>query len=82
MLPPQAITEFRALWKKHYAEDLPQEQATQRAQQVFTLIRLLTQPTPRAAPVRKLAEDQHPRKTALPKTVQAPMVSSTPITTI
>ncbi len=40
-LPPQAIAEFQALWKKHVAADLPPEQASSRANEVFAVLRLV-----------------------------------------
>lgn len=44
-LPPQAITEFQALWKKHYGTELPAEEAAVRANEVFAVLRLvLTKP--------------------------------------
>lgn len=44
-LPPQAIAEFRELWKKHVGTDLPHEQASTRANEVFAVLRLaLEQP--------------------------------------
>jgi hypothetical protein len=44
-LPPQAITEFQELWKKHYGVELPLEQAQVRAYQVFAVLRLLMENT-------------------------------------
>ena len=43
LLPPQAIDEFQALWKKHYGVEVSREEATMRAHQVFTLVRMLVQ---------------------------------------
>ena len=40
-LLPQAITEFQALWKKHVGTDLPTEQASSRANEVFAVLRLV-----------------------------------------
>ena len=42
-LPPQAIDEFQALWKKYYGVELPREQAVTRAHQMFNFVRLLAQ---------------------------------------
>ena len=41
MLPEKAIDEFQALWREHYGEELPREEAVGRAHQVFTLIAML-----------------------------------------
>lgn len=40
-LPAQAVDEFQALWKKHCGAELPREQATVRANEVFAVLRLL-----------------------------------------
>ena len=51
LLPPQAIDDFQALWKKHYGIDLSREEAVARAHQVFSLVGLLTEtPPPRRQP--------------------------------
>ena len=42
-LPPKAIDEFQALWKEHYGTELSREDATMRAHQVFTLVRMLVE---------------------------------------
>lgn len=43
-LPPHAITEFQALWLQEYSHQLSTEEATLRAQQVFNLVKMLTEP--------------------------------------
>lgn len=43
LLPPQAIDEFQALWKKRYGVELPREQAIVRAHQVYTLVRMVVE---------------------------------------
>ncbi len=40
-LPPHAIDEFRALWKKHYGIELSREEAVLRAHQLFMLVHQL-----------------------------------------
>jgi hypothetical protein len=46
-LPPQAVAEFQALWKKHCGTSLPHEEAVLRANEVFAVLRLvLEQPCP------------------------------------
>lgn len=44
-LPHHAIDEFQVLWKKHYGAELPADQAAARAHQVFTVLRLLIEPS-------------------------------------
>lgn len=51
LLPPHAIDEFQALWKEHYGQELPREDAAQRAHQLFTLVRLLVQNPPSPKPL-------------------------------
>jgi hypothetical protein len=46
LLSPHAIDEFQELWKKHYGIELSREEATARAHQLFTLVRLLNDPAP------------------------------------
>lgn len=43
LLPLQAIDEFQVLWKQRYGVELSRDEATLRAHQVFTLVRMLTQ---------------------------------------
>lgn len=40
-LHERAIDEFQNLWREHYGEDLPREEAVGRAHQVFTHIAML-----------------------------------------
>ncbi len=40
-LPPQAVAEFQALWKKHCDAELPPDQAALRANEVFAVLRLV-----------------------------------------
>ncbi len=42
-LPPQAIDEFQALWKKHYGENLPREAAAVCAHRLLALLQILTE---------------------------------------
>jgi hypothetical protein len=42
-LPPHAIEEFQILWMKHYGVELSREEASARAHQVVTLVRLIAQ---------------------------------------
>jgi len=49
LLPPHAIDEFQALWKNHYGTELSREEATQRAHQVFTMVRMIVQTPPSCA---------------------------------
>lgn len=47
MLPPEAIDEFQALWKKRYGCELPRDQAIISAHRLFTLVKsLLDGPAP------------------------------------
>lgn len=46
LLPPHAIDEFQALWRQHYGTELSREDASQRAHQLFTLVRLVVQTPP------------------------------------
>lgn len=39
-LPPEAITEFKALWKKEFGEEISDEKATSEARDLLTLTRL------------------------------------------
>lgn len=51
-LPPQAIDEFQVLWKRRYGVQLPRDEATVRAHQVFALIHLVARgyaPSPSTA---------------------------------
>lgn len=45
-LTNEAIEEFMILWKDHYNEELPREEAVHRAHQLFSLIRMLCKPSP------------------------------------
>ena len=46
-LPPQAIAEFKALYRKHVGRDLPPDIAETRANEVFAVLRLaVKQPLP------------------------------------
>lgn len=46
LLPPKAIDEFQALWKKHYGAELPRDQAVIRAEQIMTFVKLLVEGPP------------------------------------
>ena len=39
-LPPEAIAEFKALWKKEFGEDISDEKAQSEARDLLTLTRL------------------------------------------
>ncbi len=39
-IPPKAIAEFKALWKKEFGEELSDEKATSEARDLLTLTRL------------------------------------------
>ena len=45
-LPPQAISEFQMLWKKHCDEELSFEEAATKAQDVFCVLRLALNKSP------------------------------------
>jgi hypothetical protein len=50
-LPPQAIQEFQALWKKYCGEELTLEEANTKAHDVFLVLKLaLTKPSKPAKP--------------------------------
>jgi hypothetical protein len=49
-LPPQADNEFQSLWKQHFNEELPREEAAARAHQTFVVLRMLIEPPPENAP--------------------------------
>jgi hypothetical protein len=46
-LPPKAVDEFQALWKKTYGTALPRDLAIVRAHQLIALLQLLTDDTAR-----------------------------------
>jgi hypothetical protein len=58
-LPPQAIDEFQALWKKHYGTDLNRAEATTRAHQFLVLLQIITEPRSKDTP----SEATPPRST-------------------
>jgi len=41
VLPPQAIVEFKEIFKRKYGVDLPDEEATQKAIHIFNFVRAL-----------------------------------------
>jgi hypothetical protein len=49
-LPPKAIDEFQVLWKKHFGQELPREEAILRAHQTLIMLRLLSEPLPERGP--------------------------------
>jgi len=39
-IPPEAIVEFKAIWKKQFGEDISDEKANSEARDLLTLTRL------------------------------------------
>lgn len=44
-LPPEAIKDFQAIWKKQYGDDLPDGEAVARAHEFLWLIRFVLRRT-------------------------------------
>jgi hypothetical protein len=76
LLPPQAIQEFQALWKQRYGVDLSAAEATERAHQVFALVRLLVQPPPANSEEPQLSRNLLPYDKGLADTLMQEDVSS------
>lgn len=46
MLPPEAVEEFKSLYKKRFGEDLSNEDASKRANNLVNLFKVVYQPIP------------------------------------